>query len=76
MQHRGPRPDLDVFRPLFYLGKLPEAPKSPRPVTPLLLSNPAPNADGHKMFFWVIDSLSARMDEVCARKTQVCHCGK
>lgn len=51
MQHRGPRPDLDVFRPLFYLGKLPEAPKSPRPVTPLLLSNPAPNADGHKMFF-------------------------
>lgn len=48
---QGPRPDLDVFRSLFYLGKLPEAPKSPRPITPLLLLNPAPNADGHEVFF-------------------------
>lgn len=45
---QGPRPDQDVFRSLFYLGKLPEAPKSPSPITPLLLLNPANNADEGK----------------------------
>lgn len=75
MQQMGPRPDLDVFRPLFYLGKLPEAPKSPRPITPLLLLNLSPNADGHKMFFGLSQCLQ-RWGRFVLGKTWVCCCRK